>query len=217
VPVATPAPVGKSIVIPVWEGLDLLDMVGVLEMASWAGLAAEIVSVKGGDVASRTGFTFKTKSFDEAPGPYSAIWVPGGDTKALAALMKDRDGPFLAYVKAQAVQAEWVCSVCNGAGLLAAAGLLDGFEATTHWAFVPCLIKMFPKVKVADGHPRFIVSGNRLTGGGVSSGLDEALKLIELLIDVDAARGAQRITQYYPDPPVKSLIPNIVDCDLGGD
>lgn len=216
-PTAPLARVGKRIVIPVYENVDLLDVVGVWEMTSWAGIVADIVSEKGGDISSRAGFTFKTKSFEEARGPYSAIWVPGGESKALAALMAEPRGPYLRYVTQQARGAEWVCSVCNGAGLLAAAGLLDGHEATTHWGFVPCLIKMFPKVKVADGHPRFVVSGNRLTGGGISSGLDEALKLIELLADADTARRAQQTTQYYPDPPVTSLIPNVVDCDMAGD
>jgi cyclohexyl-isocyanide hydratase len=205
---------GKRIVIPVYREVDLLDVAGVWEMTSWAGIEADVVSVEGGEVAARAGFSFRTKAFADAKGPYSAIWLPGGEPKALARLMADPHGPYLDYVKAQAKQAEWICSVCNGAGLLAAAGLLDGHEVTSHWGFIPCLMKLFPKVKVADGHPRFVVSGNRLTGGGISSGLDAALKLIELLTDADTARGAQQTTQYYPDPPVTSRIPNVVDCDL---
>jgi cyclohexyl-isocyanide hydratase len=204
----------KSLVIPVYGDVDLLDVAGVWEMMSWAGVEVDIAAVEAGEVAARAGFTFKAKDFAHARGPYSAIWVPGGEPKALARLMGDPDGPYLRYVKAQAKRAEWICSVCNGAGLLAAAGLLDGHEATTHWGFVPCLMKLFPKVKVADGHPRFVISGNRLTGGGISSGLDAALKLIELLTDADTARRAQQTTQYYPDPPVTSRIPNVVDCDL---
>ena len=69
--------------------------------------------------------------------------------------------------------------MCEGAILLAASGLLDGYLMTTHWAFIPCLTK-FPKVKVAQGFPRFVLDRNRLTGGGISSGLDEAFKLVEL-------------------------------------
>lgn len=60
---------------------------------------------------------------------------------------------------------------------LAAAGLLDGDLATTHWAFIPCLAA-YPQVNVAQGYPRFVVDRNRVTGGGVSSGLDEAFKLV---------------------------------------
>jgi transcriptional regulator GlxA family with amidase domain len=91
--------------------------------------------------------------------------------------------------------------------LLAAAGLLDGYYATTHWAFMPCFAERFPKVLVADGHPRFVLDRNRLTGGGISSGLDEALMLIQLLQGTVAAQEVQQNTQYYPAPPVSSAIP----------
>jgi len=67
---------------------------------------------------------------------------------------------------------------------------------------------------VADGHPRFVVDRNRLTGGGISSGLDESLKLIELLSGTEAAQGVQQTTQYYPDPPVSSDIPNVIKSPM---
>ena len=85
----------------------------------------------------------------------------------------------------------YVCSVCEGALLLAAANQLDGYTVTTHWAFIPYLMEHHPEVKIADGHPRFVLDRNRLTGGGISSGLDEALKLIELLTDTATARRVQ--------------------------
>src|SRR5467141_1111725 len=109
--------------------------------------------------------------------------------------------------------ARYVTSVCEGALLLAAAGLLDGFEATTHWAFIPCL-KKHPAIKVAEGHPRFVVDRNRVTGGGISSGLDEAFKLVELLSDYATAQKVQQTTQYYPRPPVSGTLPNATGCPL---
>ncbi|RWD93571.1 MAG: hypothetical protein EOS39_11540 [Mesorhizobium sp.] len=105
------------------------------------------------------------------------------------------------------VIAKWVCSVCEGALLLARAGLLDGHKATTHWAFVDCL-RRFPAIEVAKGHPRFVESGNRLTGGGISSGLDEALHLISRLFDDQTAVEVQITTQYFPVPPVAGRIPS---------
>ena len=92
--------------------------------------------------------------------------------------------------------------------MLAAAGLLDGYTVTTHWAFTNCLKDRFPKVKIADGHPRYCIDRNRITGGGISSGLDEALKVIELLKGTQAAQDTQRNTQYYPCPPVSSTMPD---------
>lgn len=206
-----------SVVIPVYDQVDLLDVAGPYEMLSWAGIAIDLVAAEPGLISARAGFSFEApKGFADAPGPYSALWVPGGAPQSLADIIADPDGPYLSYVRAQAATASWVCSVCEGALLLAAAGLLDDYEATTHWAFVPCLMQAYPKVTVADGHPRFVVSGNRLTGGGISSGLDEALKLIELLTDVATAEAAQQATQYYPRPPVTSRIPNTLTCPVPG-
>jgi cyclohexyl-isocyanide hydratase len=98
--------------------------------------------------------------------------------------------------------------------LLAAAGLLDGYEATTHWAFIPCLTERFRKVKVVDGHPRYCLDRNRLTGGGVSSGLDEALELVQLLMGTGKAQYVQQSIQYYPRPPVTSEIPPAKSCPM---
>ncbi len=88
--------------------------------------------------------------------------------------------------------------------------LLDGFRVTTHWAFIPYLLAYHPDVLVADGHPRFVIDRDRITGGGISSGLDEALKLIELLGGREKAVSVQQTTQYYPGPPVTSAIPNVI-------
>ena len=97
--------------------------------------------------------------------------------------------------------------------LLAKAGLLDGFQATTHWAFIPCF-KQFPKIKVAEGNPRFVVDRNRITGGGVSSGLDESLKLVELIAGYAVAQQVQLVTQYFPCPPVSGTITPATTCPL---
>jgi transcriptional regulator GlxA family with amidase domain len=140
--------------------------------------------------------------------------VPGGNPDSLSRIIHDPKARFLAFLDRQAAVSRYVCSVCEGALLLAAAGLLDGFVATTHWAFVPYLLENYPKVIVADGHPRFQLDGDRLTGGGISSGLDEALKLIELLAGADTARSVQQNTQYYPDPPVASMIPNTITSPM---
>jgi transcriptional regulator GlxA family with amidase domain len=137
--------------------------------------------------------------------------VPGGDPAALKRLMTDERRRYLDFLVRQSKAARIVASVCEGALLLAAAGLLDGYRATTHWAFVPCL-KRFSNVRVVRGHPRFVVDGNRLTGGGISSGLDEALALIEMLAGAEVAQSVQQTTQYYPRPPVHSVLPRATDC-----
>jgi cyclohexyl-isocyanide hydratase len=212
---ALAAAAGLNVVIPVYDQVDLLDVTGVYEMLSWTGIRIDLAAARPGLVAARAGFSFQVdKSFADVEGPCSALWIPGGDPTALAAMIADPDGPYLSFLRTQAENATWVASVCEGALLAAAAGLLDGYEVTTHWAFIPCLMQSYPKVKVAAGYPRCVVDGNRLTGGGISSTLDEALKLIELLTDTGTAQRVQQVTQYYPDPPVSSDIPHTLTCPL---
>ena len=128
--------------------------------------------------------------------------------------MGDPARVYLDFLVEQSKNVKYVCSVCEGALLLAAAGLLDGYTATTHWAFIPCLTERFKKVIVADGHPRYCLDRDRLTGGGISSGLDEALMLIQLLLGTAAAQSVQQTTQYYPRPPVTSEIPKADGCPV---
>jgi transcriptional regulator GlxA family with amidase domain len=194
--------------IPVYDNVDMLDVTGPFEMFDWAGFEIDLLAEQKGMKKFRNkGFCFEvTKSFADAQA-YDAIWVPGGDIEALAAIIDDPKRTYLDFLIAQAARTRMVCSVCEGALLLAAAGLLDQYHATTHWAFIPCFAERFPKVLVADGHPRFVLDRDRLTGGGISSGLDEALMLIQLLQGTVAAQQVQQQTQYYPDPPVSSAIP----------
>lgn len=196
--------------IPIYESVNLLDVAGPLEMFYWAGrsnpLETVLVSSDGRGVSSINGVRFEAQaSFAEVP-KLDILWVPGGDPAALEEIMKDPNSPYLEYLRQVAVGATWVCSVCEGALLLARAGLLDGYRATTHWQFVNCL-QQFPKIDVDTGRKRFLVSENRLTGGGVSSGLDESLELIRLLFGEGAAKRVQTITEYFPRPPVMADLP----------
>jgi transcriptional regulator GlxA family with amidase domain len=196
--------------IPVYEGVNLLDVAGPYEMFKWVdpkkGLDVVIVSADGRPVKTMNGIRFESHASFAATPSVDVLWVPGGDPEVLGKIMSDPASPYLAYLRKVAAGAQWICSVCEGALLLARAGLLDHHKATTHWAFIECL-KRFP-IDVDTTHQRFIVSGNRLTGGGISSGLDEALKLISLLFREEIAKAVQVTTQYFPQPPVKGSIPS---------
>lgn len=210
----------RRILIPVYEGFDLLDVCGPSEMFLWAGpfgtYTVDLVAEVPGPVKAGNGFTLNVPNGLPAQGqPYDAIWIPGGMPDQLKRIINDPQRTYLNFITRQAAQSTWVCSVCEGALLAAAAGLFDGYTVTTHWAFIPDLLANYKQVTVADGHPRFWIDRNRLTGGGISSGLDEALKLIELLSGTEVAQGAQQSTQYYPDPPVSSDIPNTIEPMLG--
>lgn len=200
--------------IPVYEKVNLLDVAGPAEMFYWAGkdnpLETVIVSQDGGAVTSINNVRFEAQaSFAETPA-LDILWVPGGDPDMLGQIMRDPESPYLQYLRKVAANATWVCSVCEGALLLARAGLLDGHEATTHWAFVDCL-QRFP-ITVDTERRRFVVSGNRLTGGGISSGLDEALQLILMLFGKAAAESVQATTQYFPEPPVNGTMGKTPTC-----
>jgi transcriptional regulator GlxA family with amidase domain len=210
--------------IPVYQGVNLLDVAGPLEMFYWAGqendLKTVLVSSDGGAVRSINGVCFEAQaSFAQTPA-LDILWVPGGDPEALAAIMKDPNSPYLQYLRRIAANATWVCSVCEGALLLARAGLLDDHAATTHWYFVECL-QQFRAITVDTTHKRFVVSqnehGNRLTGGGISAGLDEALQLILLLFGEESAKDVQVSTQYFPIPPVMGVIPSTPKCTIKWD
>lgn len=192
----------------VYDDCDLLDVTGPFEMFDWAGFDIDLIAAEPGTKRFRSrGFTYSvSRGFDQARA-YDAVWVPGGEPEVLAGIIDDPARTHLDFLVAQAGRARMMCSVCNGATLLAAAGLLDGYRATAHWEFLSCFPQRFPKVVVEPGLPRFVHDRDRLTGGGVSSGLDAALKLVDLLGGTDLAERVQQATQYYPDPPVRSAIP----------
>jgi transcriptional regulator GlxA family with amidase domain len=208
---AAPGKAPTRIVIPVYDQVDMLDVCGPYEMFHWANFQVDLVAEKPGEVRFNSGLVFQVSAGLDPPTPADALWVPGGEPDSLARIIAEgAKSPYLDFLKRQAAQSHWICSVCEGALLLAAAKLLDGFNATTHWAFIPYLIAYHPQVQVADGHPRFVIDRDRVTGGGISSGLDEALKLIELLAGQETAISVQQTTQYYPEPPVASAIPNVI-------
>jgi transcriptional regulator GlxA family with amidase domain len=191
--------------IPIYEGVNLLDVAGPLEMFYWAGqdndLKPTLISQDRGAVTSINGVRFEAQaSFAQTPA-LDILWVPGGEPGALQTIMKDPQSPYLQYLRQIAANAKWVCSVCEGALLLARAGLLDGHEATTHWYFTACLQSL-----VDTTRQRFVVSrnasSNRLTGGGISAGLDEALKLISLLFDDERAEEYRSRRSIFQDRPL---------------
>jgi transcriptional regulator GlxA family with amidase domain len=213
--------------IPVYPFVDLLDVAAPREVFYWMEEIAAparafrtvVLAETREPVPTRAGLPIvpdlSFADFDAAGGRLDLIWVPGGRDSALEPLMGDT--PFRARIQKLAAGASWITSVCTGAVLLADAGLLTGFRATTHWSTLECL-KAYG-VRVAKGHPRFVVDRRRgeavrVTGGGVSSGLDEALALVELLCDRATAEQVQQYIQYFPDPPVHAAIPATPPCDL---
>lgn len=111
--------------------------------------------------------------------------------------------PALDWVRQVGSEAQWVTSVCTGALILGAAGLLTGYKATTHWAWHD-LLALFGAEPI---HARHVIDRNRATGGGVTAGIDFALALIAEIAGEDHARAVQLALEYDPAPPFDSGSP----------
>jgi cyclohexyl-isocyanide hydratase len=133
-----------------------------------------------------------TTTFADCP-PLDLICVPGGQGVPDAI----RDPETLAFVMGRGAEARWVTSVCTGAFLLGAAGLLQNKRATTHWAYRDLL----PLVGARPGAARVIQDGNVVTGGGVTAGIDFALSLAAELASPGVAQSIQLTLEYDPAPP----------------
>jgi cyclohexyl-isocyanide hydratase len=128
------------------------------------------------------------------------ICVPGGFGVGAAI----RDAETLAFVRAAGQSARYVTSVCTGAFLLGAAGLLRGRRATTHWAYHHLL----PLVGAIPQHGRVVRDGDVFTGGGVTAGIDFALTVAAELASPQAAQRIQLTTEYDPEPPFAAGSPD---------
>jgi transcriptional regulator GlxA family with amidase domain len=185
----------RNVVIVVYPGVQSLDVTGPLEV--FAGthqlIAAEVRDERGYrvTVASLDGKQLTTSSglgivpgasLAETPTPIDTLIVAGGAGSEDAS----RDEALLAWIEAAAVRTRRVTSVCTGAFVLAAVGLLDGRRATTHWAAAAELAERYPEVDV-DPEPIYLRDGPVWTSAGVTAGMDLALALVEEDLDRDAA------------------------------
>lgn len=127
------------------------------------------------------------------------ICVPGGPGQI--GLMEDDES--LDFLRRQAAAAQWVTSICTGALVLGAAGLLKGYRATTHWASHDQLA-LLGAVPV---HERWVIDRNRVTGGGVTAGIDFALKLVAEIHGEATAKAIQLGIEYAPAPPFDAGLP----------
>jgi cyclohexyl-isocyanide hydratase len=146
-----------------------------------------------------------TMTFAECP-QLDLICVPGG--AGMNALLNDTET--LDFIRAQAKGARYVTSVCTGALVLGAAGLLKGKRAATHW-MSRAMLSAFGATPVAE---RVVVDGNVITGGGVTAGIDFALRVAAEAFGPDLAKAIQLGIEYDPHPPFDSGSPESADPAL---
>lgn len=177
-----------------------LDFTGPLQVLSRVpGAKTYLVAKRIEPIASDTVLTITpTATFADCP-QLDVICVPGG--LGSDALLNDDET--LDFLRKQAERARYVTSVCTGSMVLAAAGLLDGYRATTHWSAMGYLAPLGAIPEDA----RVCIDRNRITGGGVTAGIDFGLTLAEKLSDRTTAEMIQLTLEYNPAPPFNAGSP----------
>jgi putative intracellular protease/amidase len=187
-----------DIAIPIFDGITALDAIGPYEVLSRLPEArVHFLGLEPGPV--RTDNRMLGLNADRAlidvPHP-DVIVVPGGyGTRALM-----HDEAMLAWVRGAHETSTWTTSVCTGALILGAAGILDGLEATTHWL----LLDKLGELGATPVSRRVVEQGKVITAAGVSSGIDMALTLAGRIAGEDVAQAIQLAIEYDPQPPFDS-------------
>lgn len=185
-----------QVAIPIYDGFTALDAVGPYDvLARVPGAEVVFCAESTGPKRTESGMLAITadRTLDEVGEP-DLIVVPGGiGNRSLL----DRDGPYARWIAAVHPQTSWTTSVCTGALMLAAAGVIEGIDATTHWAARETLRELGAN-PVAE---RVVERGKVITAAGVSSGIDMALRLVERIDGEILAQAIQLAIEYDPDPP----------------
>ncbi len=195
-----------------YPGLTMLDLIGPQTVFSWYANIHLVWKTKD-LIYSDTGIGMQpTATFETCPRNLDILFVPGGFGQNQ--LMNDAE--VLAFLADRAATSRYITSVCSGSLLLGAAGLLKGYKATSHWAVRDGLTAFGAEPVEA----RVVVDRNRITGGGVTAGIDFGLVILAKLRGDDAAKLTQLAMEYDPQPPFdagnpKSAGPAIVEKAMG--
>ena len=199
-----------TIAIPLFPQFTALDGIGPYEVLQRIpGFVVTFVGAERGVVRSDNGFLGieVDATYDEVPQPDVVVFPGGIGTRALLT-----DEEVLAWVRRAHETSTFTTSVCTGSLVLAAAGLLEGLTATTHWSARDIL----PRYGAIVSEDRVVEHVDRriITAAGVSSGIDMALRLVELLVDRTAAEASQLMIEYDPQPPFDAGAPGKASEDV---
>jgi len=199
----------KDVAIYLWPNMFMLDalvphqILGLMPELNVYSFARTTDPIK-----SDTGMTL-IADYDLESVPQPDILIVGGGVNPVSEM---GDETVIAALRKLGDSAELVTSVCDGALILAQAGLLDGYKATTHWAYADLLAR-YPGVEVCADQ-RVVSDRSRMTGGGCTSALDFAFALIAQVISPQAAAAAELAFQYDPQPPMGTGVPEKAPPEL---
>lgn len=196
----------RHVVMLVYPGMFALDMIG--PMAVLQGMPNTTIHqlwksaepVKAGPLT-----IVPTGSLADCPETIDILLLPGGGTGTLNMM---RDAAIVDFVRTAAARATYITSVCTGSLILAAAGLLDGRRATSHWATLDVL----PRFGATPMQQRYVEDGHIITAAGVSAGIDFALALTAKIAGERFAKALQLEIEYDPAPPFASGSPDSADA-----
>ena len=190
-----------TIAVAIWDGVEELDVVGPYEvLTAWGaqsnGSAVHVYTVaeRADEVRCAHGLRLLPDRTWSDVGEIDVLVLPGGNARPQA-----EDERVLDRVRGLGENGTLMTSVCTGALILAAAGLLEGRPATTHWSALDSLAAYGVEVRP---EARFVDTGKVVTSAGVSAGIDMALHLVARLDSPERAKDVRRYIQYDPEPPV---------------
>lgn len=191
-----------------FEDMTQLDLTGPFEIFSrFPESQLYLISKSVNPVRSDRGLTIlPDTTFENCPEELDVLFVPGGP--GVSSLLADAG--YLDFISLRGNKARYVTSVCTGSIVLAACGLLRGYKATTHWLSIDLLERFGIETK----NERVVIDDNRITGGGVTSGIDFALVLAAMLFGEQRAKEIQLLIEYNPQPPFSGGHPDVADHSI---
>ena len=200
---------------PLYPGFALIDVMAPVQVFGFMPIPRPrvlLIGATGAPVVSSPAVTVTPDTTFEKCPPIDVLVVPGApDTSAAT-----NDPAYMSFVRERATSARYVVSICVGSLILAA---LDGRDktfslkgklVTTHWASLGTL-GAFPGVTVAGGYPRYVIDGNLISTGGLSSSMDGALAVVGMLRGAEVAKAVELGLQYAPKPPYRCGDPDLAD------
>jgi cyclohexyl-isocyanide hydratase len=186
----------EQVAMLIYDGMTALDLAAPQQVFGYTvGMKVHVVAKTSRTIRTDTGLQLTpSHTFATCPRNIDLLFVPGGGTETVQ-LMQDQ--PTLRFLTRTAAQARFITSVCSGSLILGAAGLLRGYRATSHWA-VRDVLALLGATPV---EARYVEDRNRITAGGITSGIDFALRLTAKLRGEDYARALELSLEYDPQPP----------------
>lgn len=193
-----------EVAMVLYPNMTLLDTVGPLTCLN-ASSRVYLVAATKDPIMTDTGTALiPTTTFEECPQQLDVLFVGGGGIEVL------QDKKTLDFIADRGSRARYITSVCSGSLVLGAAGLLKGYKATSHWSIRQAL----PLFGAEPVDARVVVDRNRVSGGGVTAGIDFGLTLLSMLVGEDVAKMSQLAMEYDPAPPFQAGSPQQAGPEL---